>query len=93
MLLFAICAGLAGGPSSGRLVGFAAGLLADLFLTTTPLGLSALTYCLIGSRSVPCAVGVLREGRLLAPSWPWSASAAGVVLFVADRGHGRPDRS
>jgi rod shape-determining protein MreD len=82
MLLFAICAGLAGGSELGATVGFAAGLLTDLFLQSTPLGLSALTYCLIGFAVGLLRRGVLRESRLLAPMVAVVASAAGVVLFV-----------
>ncbi|HEY2301622.1 MAG TPA: rod shape-determining protein MreD [Acidimicrobiales bacterium] len=82
LLLFTICAGLAGGSALGMTFGFAAGLLADLFLHTTPLGLSALTYCLIGFAVGALRRGVLREGRLLAPIVALVASAAGVVLFV-----------
>ena len=55
---------------SGAWVGFWAGLLADLSLTATPLGLSALTYCLIGA-----AVGALRTG-LLPESWVVIPAAA-----------------
>jgi rod shape-determining protein MreD len=82
MLLFSICAGLAGGAELGATVGFTAGLLTDLFLQTTPLGLSALTYCLIGFSVGLLRRGVLRESRLLAPMIATVASAAGVVLFV-----------
>ncbi len=59
MVLVTICAGLTGGAEAGAWVGFWAGLIADLFLTATPLGLSALTYCLIGA-----AVGALRTAVL-----------------------------
>jgi len=82
MLLVAICAGMAGGPELGGTVGVAAGLLTDLFLQTTPLGLSALTYCLIGFAVGLLRGGALRESRLLTPMIATVASAAGVVLFV-----------
>jgi rod shape-determining protein MreD len=82
MLLVAICAGLAGGAELGGIVGFAAGLLTDLFLQTTPLGLSALTYCLIGFAVGAVRRGILREGRVIPPLIAFAASAAGVVLFV-----------
>src|ERR1700747_1559545 len=59
MVLAAICAGLTGGAESGAWGGVWAGLVADLFLTSTPLGLSALSYCLIGA-----GVGALRTGFL-----------------------------
>ncbi len=82
LLLFTICAGLAGGSEVGATVGFAAGLLTDLFLHTTPLGLAALTYCLIGFAVGMLGRGVLRESRLLAPVVAAVASAAAVVAFV-----------
>ena len=47
MLLLAIAAGVVGGPQLGALLGFSAGLVLDLFLET-PLGLSALVFCLVG---------------------------------------------
>jgi rod shape-determining protein MreD len=47
LLAAAVVAGLVGGAERGAIVGFAAGLAADLFLPT-PLGLSALVFCLTG---------------------------------------------
>ena len=83
MVLLAICAGLTGGAEAGAWVGFWAGLLADLFLTSTPLGLSALTYCLVGA-----AVGALRDGSCPEPGsscrWPrWSALPPPSCSWVA----------
>jgi rod shape-determining protein MreD len=82
MLLLTICAGLAGGPDTGAVVGFLAGLLIDLFLHATPFGLSALTYCLVGYAVGVLRRSVLREGNLLAPATALLASAVGVLLFV-----------
>ena len=48
MLLCAVCAGLVGGPDAGALIGFGSGLVSDLFLQSTPFGLSALAACLAG---------------------------------------------
>jgi rod shape-determining protein MreD len=45
-LLLAISAGLAGGPQRGAVMGFALGLVADLFVQT-PYGLSSLCYVLV----------------------------------------------
>lgn len=45
-LLVAIAAGLVAGPQYGAVVGFVAGLVADLFVIT-PYGLSALCYVLV----------------------------------------------
>jgi rod shape-determining protein MreD len=82
MVLLAICAGLAGGTEAGAWVGFWAGLLADLFLVATPLGLSALTYCLVGA-----AVGALRDwvlpgSRLLLPLAAMAGTLTAVLLWV-----------
>ena len=80
LLLVALMAGLVAGPERGAVVGFCAGVLADLFLQT-PFGLSALTYCLIGF-----AVGSLQSGILRAAWWipivtAGAASVVGTVLY------------
>jgi rod shape-determining protein MreD len=82
MLLAAVCAGLVSGAEYGAAVGFAAGLLTDLFLPTTPLGLSALAYCVTGFAVGTLRGTMLREGRLMAPLVSFVASAGGVILFV-----------
>jgi rod shape-determining protein MreD len=74
MLAIAVAAGLLGGPQRGAMVGFVAGLLADL-IVPTQFGLSALTFTLVAYgtglvRSIP-------EGRD-APS----ADVATIVLGV-----------
>jgi len=83
LLLLAVCAGLVAGSGTGCVYGFFAGLVADGFLTSTPFGLSALTYCLVG-----CGVGVLRnnvlrDGWVLTPIVALVATIVGVVAFVA----------
>jgi rod shape-determining protein MreD len=82
LLLLAIAAGVAGGPERGAVIGFLAGILADLFLQT-PFGLSGLTYCLVG-----WGVGSFQT-RILHATW-WipmltaaAAAAVGVALFAA----------
>ena len=91
LLLVALMAGLTAGPERGAIVGFCAGLLADLFLQT-PFGLSALAYSLVGF-----AVGSLQSGILRATWWipvvtAAAASAAGIVLFgVLGAMVGQPD--
>jgi rod shape-determining protein MreD len=81
MLLLAICGGLFGGARQGVVVGFTAGLLSDFWLIT-PLGLSALTFCVVGY-----LIGTLREtlvpdGWVLVPLLAFVATAVGVVGFV-----------
>ncbi len=81
VLLAAIAAGFESNAARGAIVGFGAGLGFDLLLNS-PVGLSALTYCLVGYM-----VGSL-QGSVLRSSW-WIpvvgamvASAVGVVLFA-----------
>lgn len=81
MLLLPIAFGLVGGSEVGAGMGFAAGLLGDLFVGT-PFGLSALVYTLVGF-----VVG-MSEGDRLGGGW-WVtplmgtvASAAGVLLYA-----------
>lgn len=83
MVLLAICAGLAGGPEAGAWVGFFAGLATDLFLTATPLGLSALTYCIVGAAAGTLRASVLPEVRIVTPLLALAGTAAAVILFVA----------
>jgi rod shape-determining protein MreD len=83
MIVLVICAGMTGGSRAGAWVGFWAGLLSDMFLTTTPMGLSAFTYCVVGA-----SVGFLRETflhdrRILLPIAAAVGTACGVLLFVA----------
>jgi rod shape-determining protein MreD len=82
LVLVTICAGLTGGAEAGAWMGFWSGLAADLFLTSTPLGLSALTYCLIGAGVGALRTAVLPESRLLTPVVALVATAASVLLFV-----------
>jgi rod shape-determining protein MreD len=82
VILFTICAGLTGGSEHGALVGFCAGLSYDMFLTSTPVGLSAFTYCLIGAGVGALRVSVLQERRALLPVAAFAGTIAGVLLFV-----------
>ncbi len=83
LALVTICAGLAGGAELGAYMGFFAGLLADVFLTDTPFGLSALTLCLVGAGVGALRTAVLREGWVLTPLVAFVATGAGVIAFVA----------
>lgn len=81
LLLVGIATGVVAGPHRGAMVGFAAGIVADLF-TSTPFGLSALAFCVVGY-----TVGLLQSSILRAAWWipvvvGSVASAAGVVVFA-----------
>ena len=81
MLLLAVLGGLAAGPHVGAIFGFACGLAVDL-LVQTPVGLSALTFSLIGY-GVGAFQGVLlRSAVWLTPAVAAAASALGVLAFA-----------
>jgi len=82
MLLLAVCAGYVGGPDEGAVIGFAAGLLSDLFLQGTPFGLSALAGCLAGFAAGWARTNFLRLRLALVPVIAAAGTALGVVLFV-----------
>ena len=81
LLLLGVTAGIVGGPERGAVIGFMAGLCADLFVQT-PFGLSALAYSLTGY-----AVGTLQSTILRAAWWiplatTFVACALGVLAFA-----------
>lgn len=82
MLLLAVCAGLYGGAHQGVLVGFLCGLASDLFLTNTPFGLAALTFCLVGYVVGSARVTLLPDGKILVPVMAFVGTAIGVVAFL-----------
>jgi rod shape-determining protein MreD len=82
MVVIVICAGLTGGTEAGAWVGFCTGLLTDMFLTSTPVGLSALTYCLIGAAIGALRASVLQDHRALLPVAALVGTAVAVILFV-----------
>jgi rod shape-determining protein MreD len=80
MLLVAIAGGLLSGAERGALIGFCTGLLADLFVQT-PLGLSALTFALVGFVVGSLQAGIVHTAWWIAPVTALVASFAGVVLY------------
>jgi rod shape-determining protein MreD len=82
MVLLTICAGLTGGAEAGAWVGFWAGLMTDLFLTSTPFGLSALSYCLVGAAVGALRSAVLPQGALIRPAAALVGTAVAVLLWV-----------
>jgi rod shape-determining protein MreD len=80
-LLVAIVAGLAAGPERGAIIGFFAGLLADLFLPS-PFGLSALVYSLVGFAIGSLQTGILRSAWWIPVVTAFGGSAAGIVLYA-----------
>lgn len=82
LLLVAVGFGLREGASEGLRVGFAAGLLADLLTTQTPIGLQALVFLAVGY-----GVGVARP-YLAAESVSAPLLVALVSGFIGSAGFG-----
>jgi rod shape-determining protein MreD len=75
LILVPITVALTVGAERGAVAGFIAGLAVDL-LVTTPFGLTALTYCLVGY-----AIGAFQSGVLTSSWWlPLLAAVAGSAL-------------
>lgn len=81
MLLLTVAGGIAAGPAVGALLGFACGLVIDLFLQT-PLGLSALVFSLVGYGVGSVQTGILRSSWWIPVLTVLVASAGGVVLYA-----------
>jgi rod shape-determining protein MreD len=82
MLLLAVCAGLTGGPGQGAGVGFACGLLLDLFLPGR-FGVTALAYALTGYGAGVAGDTVVRPARWISVGLVVLSSAAGTLLYAA----------
>jgi rod shape-determining protein MreD len=81
MLLIPMAAGYMGGPDRGAGFGFAAGLLADLFLPTT-FGLSALVGCLVGYGTGLATRGLVRSSWWLPLIAAAGATAVGLSAYA-----------
>ncbi len=81
LLLCAIAAGLVGGSARGATVGFVAGFALDLVLTT-PLGMSALAYLVVGYAAGSAHEGVLRSAPWIPVLVAFVATAVGIVFYV-----------
>jgi rod shape-determining protein MreD len=69
------------GPERGAIVGFASGLAFDLVLST-PFGLSALVYTIVGYGVGAATGGVVRTSRWLPSAIAAAGSAAGMLLYA-----------
>lgn len=81
LLLLAVAGGVVGGPERGAVIGFLAGLAADLFVQT-PFGLTALAFSLVGFGVGSLHSMVLKVSWWMPVATALAASAAGVVLYA-----------
>jgi rod shape-determining protein MreD len=77
MVLLAVLGGYLAGPERGAIIGFAAGMSFDLVLST-PMGLSALVYTLVGYGVGAATAGMVRSSRLA----PIGVAAAGSAIAM-----------
>lgn len=91
MLLVSIAGGIVGGPARGAVIGFFSGMAIDVFLAT-PLGLSALVFCIVGYTVGIVETGILRAAWWIPVTTAVVASVGGEALFaLAAQVVGRPD--
>lgn len=81
MVLLPILAGFLAGPDRGAAVGFAAGMTFDLVLTT-PFGLSALVYTMVGYGVGSVSGGIVRSAPWIVPAVAAVATAAGMLVHA-----------
>jgi rod shape-determining protein MreD len=80
-LLLAVAAGIAVGPERGAVIGFFAGLTLDL-MVQTPLGLSALVYCLAGYLTGRLYGTTVRSSRWLSAGLVILATASALLAYA-----------
>jgi rod shape-determining protein MreD len=81
MILVAVAGGFVAGSERGAVIGFVSGLAYDLVLTT-PLGLSAFVYTLVGYTVGAVSNSVVRSSVWIGPVVVAAGSAAGMVLYA-----------
>ena len=81
MILVAVVGGFVCGADRGAVIGFTAGLAYDLVLST-PLGLSAFVYTLVGYTVGAVASSVVRSAPWIGPVVVALGSAAGMVMYA-----------
>ena len=82
MVMLPIAAAIVGGPARGAVVGFTAGLVADLFLPT-PFGLSALVGSIVGYGVGVVTAAMDRTAWWLPPIAAVAGTAAYELLYAA----------
>jgi rod shape-determining protein MreD len=81
-LVLTVAVAYSQGPERGATFGFAAGLAIDVFLST-PFGLSALSFALVGYGVGVVRSGLVRPSRWVAPTMGALGGLAGGAVFVS----------
>lgn len=81
-LLLTIAVAFICGSNTGAVFGFICGFIFDLFLTGTPLGLSALSYSLTGYVIGFFEGSMLRSSVLVTPIFAAGGTIFGTLVFV-----------
>jgi rod shape-determining protein MreD len=81
-LLLTIAVAFVCGSDVGAIFGFVCGVIFDLFLTGTPLGLSALSYSLVGYAMGFFEGSMLRSGPLVTPIFAAGGTVFGLLVFI-----------
>jgi rod shape-determining protein MreD len=82
LLVAAVAVGYERGPEAGAVFGFVGGLAIDCFLSS-PLGVSALAFALVGYGVGVFQSGLLRSSRWIAPVLGGVGGLVGGALWVA----------
>src|SRR5262245_7285966 len=82
LLVAAVAVGYERGPEAGAVFGFAGGIAIDFFLSS-PLGVSALAFSLVGYGVGVFQSGLLRSSRWIAPVLGGIGGLVGGALWVA----------
>lgn len=70
------------GPQTGAIFGFTSGLLTDMLLSDTPVGLSALSFALTGYLLGVLQGGLVREVRGISPLLAIAGGLVGGTIFL-----------
>jgi len=81
MILLAVVAGYLAGPERGAIVGFAAGMSLDMLLST-PMGLSALVYTVVGYGTGTVTAGAVRNSRWIPVVVAAVGSGLAMILYA-----------
>lgn len=81
MILLVVASAFVCGPERGAVVGFAAGLAFDVVLTT-PFGLTALVYTLVGWAAGSIGLSLVRTSWWIAPVMFGVTSGAAMVVYA-----------